>query len=362
MNLLKPDTLGVPGKAYLVGGAVRDKLMGREPKDLDYVIVGGNQAAMLAAGYHQVGADFPVFQHPVTNCEFSLARTERKAGLGYNGFIVETEGVELVDDLSRRDFTINAMAYDFDTDAVIDPFNGRDDLKDGFIRHVTTAFKDDPMRMLRAARFAARYNFKIADETKLAISQMPKEDLDALTPHRVMVEVQKAVPDFKWFLEMLHELKMGKVLKKVMFEFDPKWRYTLAQTDDKDALLVALYVFGIAHGCEVHEPFETTRSHHQVATHWTRHLLRSTSGASTIVESLVQLFDTVKGASMDLLIRAVKVTTLVNLGYDLERARTIYLSVKADMIAGNLEGPALGKAIRDARIGFLAQYLYAQKR
>ena len=146
--------LKIQGRVYLVGGAVRDILLGREPKDRDYVVVDGSQENLLSLGFKQVGTDFPVFLHPETKEEYALARVERKSGVGYNGFSVETDGVTLGQDLARRDITINAMAMDGDD--LIDPFNGHWDLENGVIRHVSGAFKDDPLRALRVARFAAR--------------------------------------------------------------------------------------------------------------------------------------------------------------------------------------------------------------
>src|SRR2546426_9785083 len=152
-------------KIYRVGGSVRDELLGRPLADRDYVVVGATPDELLARGFKPVGRDFPVFLHPETHEEYALARTERKSGRGYRGFTVHTAPeVTLEDDLKRRDLTINAMAKAEDG-TLIDPFGGRRDLKEGVLRHVSRAFAEDPVRILRVARFAARFGFRVADET-----------------------------------------------------------------------------------------------------------------------------------------------------------------------------------------------------
>ena len=180
-------------KTFLVGGAVRDVLMGREPKDLDYVVVGATPADMLAAGYQQVGADFPVFLHPETGHEYALARMERKTGDGYLGFEVQTDGVTLEDDLYRRDLTINAMALDEDG-KLVDPYGGQHDLAQGVLRHVSGAFVEDPLRVIRLARFFARYDtFTVAGETmELCAQVVERGDLNHLATERFWAELVKA--------------------------------------------------------------------------------------------------------------------------------------------------------------------------
>jgi tRNA nucleotidyltransferase (CCA-adding enzyme) len=150
---------------YRVGGCVRDLLMQLSPTDRDYVVVGSTIEDMLSRQFRMVGADFPVFLHPLTGEEYALARTERKVAPGYKGFRINAHpGVTLEDDLARRDLTINAIAMD-NNDQIIDPFNGRQDLENKLLRHVSSSFREDPVRILRAARFAARYGFDIAPET-----------------------------------------------------------------------------------------------------------------------------------------------------------------------------------------------------
>lgn len=181
-------------KVYLVGGAVRDKLLGIESKDRDYVVVGSSVEEMTKLGFKQVGLDFPVFLHPDTNEEYALARTERKTGNGYGGFTVETKGVTIEEDLSRRDLTINSMAMDLETGKIIDPYLGQMDLQNKVLRHTSEAFSEDPLRVLRVARFSARYSFRIAGETKMLMKRLVKSgEMKHLTKERVWQETYKAL-------------------------------------------------------------------------------------------------------------------------------------------------------------------------
>jgi len=184
---------------YMVGGAVRDKLLGLEVKEHDWVVVGATSAQMLDQGFRQVGKDFPVFLHPDTHEEYALARTERKTAPGYKGFVVHAApDVTLEDDLRRRDLTVNAMAEDADG-RIIDPFGGQDDLRDGVLRHVSPAFAEDPVRILRVARFAARFGrwgFRVAHDTNALMRQMVEAgEVDALVPERVWVELEKTLDE-----------------------------------------------------------------------------------------------------------------------------------------------------------------------
>lgn len=204
-------------KTYLVGGAVRDQLLNIQIKDKDWVVVGSTPQNMLDLGYKQVGADFPVFLHPKSQEEYALARTERKSGKGYQGFTVDFhQDVTLVEDLVRRDLTINAMAQDEDG-TIFDPFNGQQDLENKILRHVSPAFDEDPLRVLRVARFAARFahlGFTIANET-LSLMQKISEsgELEHLTPERVWVETQRALTERSpWvFFETLKNCNALKV-------------------------------------------------------------------------------------------------------------------------------------------------------
>lgn len=184
-------------KVYLVGGAVRDQLLGYPIHERDWVVVGGTPALLIEQGYQQVGRDFPVFLHPITREEYALARTERKQSAGYYGFTCDANpNVSLEADLMRRDLTINAMAID-DNGQIIDPFNGQKDLREKRLRHVSAAFVEDPVRVLRLARFVARYHhlgFTIADETRCLMVEMVKQgELAHLIPERVWQEFEKSL-------------------------------------------------------------------------------------------------------------------------------------------------------------------------
>ena len=182
---------------YKVGGAVRDRLLGLPVTDIDWVVVGASADEMLGLGYRPVGADFPVFLHPRTGAEYALARTERKSGRGYGGFVFHASpDVTLEEDLIRRDLTINAMAED-DAGNITDPYGGQADLEQRWLRHVAPAFAEDPLRVLRVARFAARYaglGFRVAPETLALMQQLSESgELEALTPERSWKEISRAL-------------------------------------------------------------------------------------------------------------------------------------------------------------------------
>ena len=184
-------------KIYLVGGAVRDELLGRPVRERDFVVVGATPDDLLSQGFVQVGKDFPVFLHPQSKEEYALARTERKTAAGHRGFSVYADpGVTLEQDLQRRDLTINALARDSDGQ-LIDPYGGRSDLHNRLLRHVSPSFAEDPVRILRLARFAARYadlGFRVADETRALMWQMVEQgEVDELVAERVWQELVKAL-------------------------------------------------------------------------------------------------------------------------------------------------------------------------
>ena len=186
-------------KVYLVGGAVRDSLLGLPVHDKDWVVVGATPRQMLDAGYKPIGKDFPVFLHPQTHEEVALARTERKTGKGYQGFAFYTEPtVTLEEDLARRDLTINAIAQD-ENGELIDPYHGQQDLQNKVLRHVTSAFAEDPVRILRVGRFAARYpDFTVAPETMALMQEMVSNgEVDALVAERVWQELSKGLLEKK---------------------------------------------------------------------------------------------------------------------------------------------------------------------
>ena len=211
-------------QVYCVGGAVRDELLGLSVQDRDFVVVGSTPTEMEAAGYKPVGKDFPVFLHPNTRDEYALARTERKTAKGYKGFQVHADpDVTLEQDLARRDLTINAIAKD-ESGHLIDPYSGIQDLKDKVLRHVSPAFSEDPVRILRAARFAARFiDFDVAPATMDLMREMvEKGEVDALVPERVWQEISKGLMEEKPS-RMFEVLRACGALKKLMPELDALW-------------------------------------------------------------------------------------------------------------------------------------------
>jgi tRNA nucleotidyltransferase (CCA-adding enzyme) len=211
-------------RTYVVGGAVRDELLGLPVSDHDHVVVGATPDDMVAAGYRPVGKDFPVFLHPVTQEEYALARTERKTAPGYHGFVFHTSpDVKLEDDLVRRDLTINAMARAEDG-SVIDPYGGQRDLAARLFRHVSPAFAEDPVRILRVARFAARFpEFSVAPDTAALMRKMVEDgEVDALVPERVWQEIARGLMEQRPS-RMLEVLRDCGALARVMPELDALW-------------------------------------------------------------------------------------------------------------------------------------------
>lgn len=231
-----PDSVpSVRMKTYLVGGAVRDKLLGLPVVDRDWVVVGETPEAMLAAGFRPVGKDFPVFLHPETHEEYALARTERKTGAGYHGFKFDTDvSVTLEQDLLRRDLTINAIAEGHHNE-LVDPFNGQQDIEARVLRHVSPAFTEDPVRVLRIAKFMARFShlgFAIADTTmKLIRSMVDSGEIDNLVPERVWreCEASMAAPTPRCFFS---SLLSADALAPNMPELDEALRRTASPESD----------------------------------------------------------------------------------------------------------------------------------
>jgi tRNA nucleotidyltransferase (CCA-adding enzyme) len=212
--------LNTTPKTYCVGGAVRDKLLGLPIQDRDWVVVGSTPEQMEAQGFKPVGSDFPVFLHPKTHEEYALARTERKVAQGYKGFTVyASPDVTLEQDLLRRDFTINAIAEDAEGN-LTDPYGGQADLKAGVLRHVSAAFAEDPVRILRAARFVARFNFTIAPETlALMRAMVDNGEVDALVAERVWQELARGLME-KHPSRFFTTLRDCGALKRIMPEVD----------------------------------------------------------------------------------------------------------------------------------------------
>lgn len=220
-------------KVYCVGGAVRDELLGLPVKDRDYVVVGATPEEMVRLGYKPIGRDFPVFLHPETHEEYALARTERKTARGYHGFEFHAApDVTLEQDLARRDLTINAIAKDVSGN-IIDPFGGVADLRAGILRHVSPAFAEDPVRILRVARFAARYGFTIAPETLELMRRMVAQgEADALVPERAWQEIARGLMEARPS-RLFETLRACGALARVAPELDALW-------DEKDAAAQAL--------------------------------------------------------------------------------------------------------------------------
>ena len=237
---------------YRVGGAVRDRLLGRPVTEVDWVVVGSSAEEMQAKGFRPVGADFPVFLHPVTGEEYALARTERKSGRGYGGFtFYASPEVTLEEDLIRRDLTINAMAED-EQGQLIDPYGGQSDLAARQLRHVSPAFAEDPLRVLRVARFAARYaelGFTVAPETQMLMRQLAESgELLALTPERSWKEISRALmeprPDV--FVQVLRDCG---ALKELFPEVDLLFNSTAPL---KDGTQTSKHTLKVLHRCAIH--------------------------------------------------------------------------------------------------------------
>jgi tRNA nucleotidyltransferase (CCA-adding enzyme) len=211
-------------KAYQVGGAVRDALLGAPVNDRDWVVVGATPEEMVAAGFKPVGQDFPVFLHPATHEEYALARTERKTAPGYHGFTFHADpSVTLEEDLARRDLTINAMAQD-EAGTLVDPFGGQEDLRRKTLRHVSPAFAEDPVRILRLARFAARFfDFTVAPETETLMRGMVTAgEVDALVPERVWQELSRGLMEARPS-RMFEVLRGCGALARLLPEVDRLW-------------------------------------------------------------------------------------------------------------------------------------------
>jgi len=244
---------------YKVGGAVRDRLLGRPVTEVDWVVVGSSAEEMQASGFRPVGADFPVFLHPETGEEYALARTERKSGRGYGGFtFYASPDVTLEEDLIRRDLTINAMAEN-EQGHLIDPYQGQADLAARTLRHVSPAFAEDPLRVLRVARFAARYaelGFDVAPETLALMQQLAESgELQALTPERSWKEISRALmesrPDV--FIRVLRKCSaLAELLPEVERLFD-------AAQPLRDGAQPGYHTLGVLHQCAIHDQPLTVR-------------------------------------------------------------------------------------------------------
>ena len=278
---------------YKVGGAVRDRLLGRPISEIDWVVVGASAEQMLELGYRPVGADFPVFLHPKTGEEYALARTERKSGRGYGGFtFFASPDVTLEEDLIRRDLTVNAMAED-EHGILIDPYGGQRDLEARVLRHVSPAFAEDPLRVLRVARFAARYaplGFSIAPDTQALMRQLSESgELSALTPERSWKEISRALmeprPDV--FIQVLRDCGALHVL---LPEVDALFGIPQPAAHHPE-IDTGVHVLSVLHQCAEHQQPLTVRWAcllHDVGkgltpeAEWPRHIAHEQKGLKLI--------------------------------------------------------------------------------
>lgn len=396
-------------KTYLVGGAVRDRLLGLSPGDRDYVVVGETQASMEAAGFKPVGRDFPVFLHPQTGEEHALARTERKSGRGYRGFVVDADpSVTLAEDLGRRDFTINAIAETEDG-TLVDPYGGARDLDARVLRHVGDAFVEDPLRVLRAARFMARFaslGFTVAPETMALMRAMVGSgELAELVPERVWQELRRAIASEtpSAFLRTLHDCgALAVVLPEVealygvpqRAEFHPEVDTGVhtelvcdvaarlapgddligfaALTHDLGKALTPAHVLpkhigheqaGVAPLRELCDRLKIPSEHRQLAEAACREHLNVHRFDELRAETVVKLIERCDGfrkparvAQLALVCEADKRGRTGHADDDYPQGRALRaaheaaMAVRAGELANEFSGPALGDAVRKARI------------
>lgn len=373
-------------QTYLVGGAVRDELLGIDVKDRDWVVVGATPDEMLAKGFKQVGADFPVFLHPRTREEYALARTERKQGRGYHGFSVySAPDVTLEEDLKRRDLTINAMARD-EHGNLVDPFHGREDLRNRQLRHVSPAFAEDPLRILRTARFAARFEpmgFRVAPDTLALMQQMvAKGEVDHLVPERVWQEVQRALHEQEpgTFFEVLRdcgalpvlipELANGDTLAEALLALRNAARQDTGTEQRFAALLLPLSAEQAEKRAEAMKAPNDCRDMARLTCHFKSELADLSSIGDPSAPSLLALLD-----YADLWRRATRFEALLQV-LDCTLPETLGSAVKAlqiaaraagnvnprELLARGFKGKALGEAIRAERLKRIEQALPVSNR
>jgi len=336
-------------KIYLVGGAVRDELLGLPVKERDYVVVGATPEEMARLGFKPVGKDFPVFLHPETHDEYALARTERKSGRGYRGFTVyASPEVTLEEDLKRRDLTINAMAKAEDG-TLIDPFGGKRDLEAGILRHVSEAFAEDPVRILRVARFAARFGFSVHSSTLRLMQQMVQAgEADFLVPERVWQEFSRG-------LAQAHAERMFEVMQRtgLLAKAFPELKAWPARFAGSVPVRFALLAWPLGEK-EVQALCERLRAPSEVrelalaAVRNKEGLKRSTPDA---------LLGVLKGADAfrrpERFAELLEAARLAEPGIDtarIERARAAAAAVDAGAIASSAQGADIGRLVDAARL------------
>jgi len=346
-------------KIYLVGGAVRDQLLGRPVQDRDWVVVGGSTKELLAAGYQQVGADFPVFLHPQTREEFALARTERRTGVGHKGFATNSASdVSLEQDLQRRDLTINAMAMD-EAGNLVDPWGGQADLEGRMLRAVSPAFAEDPLRVLRVARFAAQLpGFQVSGETMRLMQAMVREHrLDELPAERIWQELHKVLyaPAPYRFLDVLQEAG-------ALVPFFVEWQRSLPV--DPGLAFHGQELFAVwCESCtqvEIKNLCSRIRVPNQtrdfaVRVHLSRDLLRQWQTADA--DQTLQVLERIRAFHEPAVAEEILAFHERRYGFSLAGVRDLLVAmreIKATAFA-DLSGPVLGAAIRAARTELLVQ-------
>lgn len=380
-------------QVYLVGGAVRDQLLGRTVHEHDYVVVGATPAQMLELGFSQVGADFPVFLHPKTHDEYALARTERKQGKGYLGFSVHADPhVTLEQDLIRRDLTINAMAIEvnglFDsrvkTGEIIDPYHGQQDLQARQLRHVSTAFAEDPVRVLRLARFASRYaplGFRIADDTASLVACMVNAgELSHLVAERVWAETHKALTQdwsdvyFQALLELQALSVVMPALAAHMTAYPKQWQTTAASLRQaalygidpisRFALLATIFLPAANNGAKLHpycQTLKTPKAYQQFAQFFIDYLPQlqqfdrlTANDKFALIQQAQALKDSAK------LIQALQCGHVYQFSKQQQQMQHIIDTLKpisAKDIDPSFTGKAIGEAIEQLRLTTLTQLL-----
>lgn len=345
---------------YLVGGAVRDRLLGRPVRERDFVVVGASEQEMLDAGYRPVGRDFPVFLHPQTNEEYALARTERKSGPGHQGFICHADpGVTLEEDLMRRDLTINAMAQD-KTGNIVDPYGGQQDLDNRFLRHVSDAFTEDPLRILRIARFKATFpDFSVHPDTWGLLKYMVAEGaLAELTPERVLMELDKALVATapEEFFGVLAEINANEALWP---ELDQRAFERLAQLASQDPEARFAILFDNTSEATVHNfcrRYRISNQRREVTSLYITHGQTWARLKSLTAEAIVDLlYASDAFRKRERFIEFDRVCSEIT-GRSLRWPLMLKQAerVSAASIDRELSGPELGKAIRAQRVKAVA--------
>ncbi|MDX1902253.1 MAG: multifunctional CCA tRNA nucleotidyl transferase/2'3'-cyclic phosphodiesterase/2'nucleotidase/phosphatase [Gammaproteobacteria bacterium] len=350
---------------YLVGGAVRDRLLGRTITEKDWVVVGATPADLLAKGFRQVGRDFPVFLHPNTNEEYALARTERKTGKGYTNFVFDTSAtVTLEDDLRRRDLTINAIA-ETPEGALIDPFNGQKDLDNRILRHVSDAFIEDPVRILRVARFAARfteYGFHLAPETLSLMQKMVElGEVDALVPERVWKEFERALAEKnpEIFFAVLADCDALKPLFGDLFAANSAGIQALKNAVVlspnpmiRFAALTYDQGYDVIHGlCAKYRIPAVYKELALIVSNFHRDYARSRALSAEEITDLLQHVDAFRRPSrFKFWLLACEACESIQSADWLLQCLEVASSIDAKALAANLKGPEIAEKIRSARI------------